>query len=285
MITGYGMRLIYPEYNFPETLNPAFIGKEYRPSFEHTFSNYYFRICYNYSAQRRQNMIWGGIQKLTLLDYPDKTACTLFTAGCNYKCPFCHNAALINRTGHIPTIATAAMLDFLKTRRGLLDGVCISGGEPLLHKDLGDFLSEVKTLGFLVKLDTNGSFPDELVKLVESGAVDYVALDIKNVPEKYGQTIGMPDYDIAPIEKSKSFLLSGTVPYEFRTTVVRELHTEEDLLSLAAWIKGAAKYYLQSFIDSGDVLKNGLTGYSATEMQLMLGKIKAALPCAELRGA
>jgi pyruvate formate lyase activating enzyme len=174
-------------------------------------------------------------------------------------------------------------LEFLTTRRGLLDGVCIGGGEPLLHEGLESFIDKVRALGFLVKLDTNGSFPDKLEKLIKSGKVDYVAMDIKNAPKKYAETIGLPEYDIAPIEKSIQILRTSAIPYEFRTTVVRELHTLDDLLSIAHWISWAEKYYLQGFINSDGVLQRGLTAYTEQEMQMFLEEIKRALPITELR--
>lgn len=229
-------------------------------------------------------MVFGGIQKLTLLDYPDKTACTLFTQGCNYRCPFCHNASLVMPAGGNQGIDEEAVLDFLKTRQRLLDGVCISGGEPLMYRELGTFIARVKALGFSIKLDTNGSFPDALEELVASKLVDYVAMDIKNAPEKYPQTIGLAAYDLTPVTRSVAFLLSGKVPYELRTTVVREFHTQADLVSLARWIKGAEKYYLQGFVDSGDMLAEGLSGYSAAEMACLLASIRDVLPNAQLRG-
>jgi len=231
-------------------------------------------------------MIFGGIQKLTLLDYPDRTACTLFTTGCNFNCPFCQNKTLIDPATAEDTqaISSSEVISFLETRQGLLDGVCISGGEPLIHDDLDDFLSEVKKLGFLIKLDTNGSYPDKLHKLIESGMLDCVAMDIKNSPEKYAETIGLPSYNVSPIEESIKLLRSSSIPFEFRTTVVREFHTEKDLLEIAQWISGADKYYLQGFVDSDGVMQKGLHGYSAEEMQEFLSSIKTALPNAELRG-
>jgi len=229
-------------------------------------------------------MVFGGIQKLTLLDYPDRTACTLFTIGCNFRCPFCQNVSLIRPTGEGQTFGASEILDFLKTRQGLLDGVCISGGEPLILEDLGAFIDKVKSLGFYVKLDTNGSYPRRLKNLAESGRLDYVAMDIKNTPEKYPQTIGLPEYDVSPIEESIAFLCSGAIPYEFRTTVVRRFHTQDDLLTIARWISGADKYFLQGFVDSGEVLQSGLTAYSKAEMQRLLNSVKKELPVTELRG-
>jgi pyruvate formate lyase activating enzyme len=242
-------------------------------------------------------MIFGGIHKLTLLDYPEKTACTVFTVGCNFLCPFCQNVSLIVEVEEQQydigqavqangkrTITESEVLAFLETRRGLLDGICIGGGEPLLHERLEGFIDNVKTLGFLVKLDTNGSFPDKLEKLIKSGKIDYVAMDIKNSPEKYAKTIGLPEYDISSIEKSIQILRNSVIPYEFRTTVVREFHSLDDLLSIAHWISWAENYYLQGFINSGGVLQRGLNAYTDQEMQMFLEEIKKILLNTELRG-
>lgn len=229
-------------------------------------------------------MRFGGLQKLTLLDYPDKTACTLFTTGCNYRCPFCHNASLVFPNKDIAYTSDDEVLRFLHTRRGLLDGVCITGGEPLLHDELAVFLGKVKEMGFLIKLDTNGSFPAKLKSLVRESLVDYVAMDIKNAKSKYGQTIGLGQYNVASVEESVSFLLEGSIPYEFRTTVVRELHTEEDLVSLSKWIKGTERYFLQAFVDSGDVLEDGYSAYDEAEMKRLLLSVQKIIPAAELRG-
>ena len=229
-------------------------------------------------------MIFGGIQKLTLLDYPEKTACTIFTTGCNFKCPFCQNSSFIKPEEQVQTQSAAEMLDFLETRQGLLDGVCISGGEPLLNDNLGEFITKVKELGFLVKLDTNGSFPEKLKALIEAGIIDYVAMDIKNSPKKYGKTIGLQHYDILAIEESISILKSNKIPYEFRTTVVKEFHSFDDLPEVAQWISGTDKFYLQGFIDSEGVSYSGLNGYSKEEMEGFLVEIKKLLPNAEIRG-
>jgi len=229
-------------------------------------------------------MKFGLINKLTLLDYPDKTSCTLFTAGCNFNCPFCQNSSLIDPDNTVQTQSVSEILEFLKSRQGLLDGVCISGGEPLLHDELGEFISDIKKLGFLVKLDTNGSFPQKLKVLIDSGMIDYIAMDIKNSPGKYAKTIGLPKYSVSHIEESISQLLLKKVPYEFRTTVVRELHTVEDLLSIAKWISTADKYYLQGFIDSDGVSFDGLHGYTKEQMEEFSDKIKTILPNTWLRG-
>ncbi|MDM8213355.1 anaerobic ribonucleoside-triphosphate reductase activating protein [Enterococcus hirae] len=225
---------------------------------------------------------FGGIQKLTLLDFPGHTACTLFTQGCNYRCPFCHNAGLVE--GKERVIPAGEILEFLAKRKGLLDGVCLTGGEPLIHPELHDFIREVKAQGFLVKLDTNGSFPDVLERLVHENLLDYVAMDLKNTPEKYPQTTGMKKEDLEPIEESIHFLLRGEVPYEFRTTVVREFHTKEDLVKMAHWIADADKYFLQAFVDSGNLIQPGLSGYAENELKELLAAVQTVLPQTQLRG-
>ncbi|MBC3898722.1 anaerobic ribonucleoside-triphosphate reductase activating protein [Acetobacterium malicum] len=226
----------------------------------------------------------GGFQRLSLLDYPDKTCCTIFTVGCNYRCPFCHNASIIQNQFPEKGILQEEVIDFLKRRKGLLDGVCITGGEPLLQESVGSFIEEIKSLGFLVKLDTNGSLPKKLKQLIETGLVDYVAMDIKNSPDSYGQTIGINNYNLDLIKESVDLLLSNIVPYEFRTTVVRQLHTSKDMLAIAQWLKGAEHYYLQNFVDSGDILESGLSGFSREEMQDFQELIRPIIPSVELRG-
>lgn len=212
-------------------------------------------------------MQFSGFQKLTLLDYPEKTACTLFTAGCNFRCPFCHNAALVTHIDNSNYFTEEYVLDYLKKRKGVLDGVCITGGEPLMHKDLPEFIKKVKELGYLVKLDTNGSYPERLENLICSGLIDYVAMDIKNSKEKYAKTAGIENFDINKISESVEFLMSGNIDYEFRTTVVRELHNQNDLISIGRWLNGAKKYSLQKFEDSGDLLQTGFSAYENHEME------------------
>ena len=215
-------------------------------------------------------MFLSGLQKLTLLDYPGKVACTVFTAGCNLRCPFCHNAGLVLPERLYQDVTEDDVFAFLKKRTGILDGVAITGGEPLLHAEMPAFLRKVKSLGFLVKLDTNGSFPDRLEALIAEGLVDRVAMDIKNAPSLYAETAGIPGLDLTPFERSKNLLLSGTVDYEFRTTVVKGLHTKESLIEAARWIAGAKEYYLQQFKDSGDVIDiGGLSAYDEKEMHAL----------------
>ena len=210
-----------------------------------------------------------GIQKMTLLDYPEKVACTIFTARCNFRCPFCHNASLVTHVDAAAAISEEEVFSFLAKRQGILDGVCITG---------------VKELGYQVKLDTNGSNVLRLRRLVEQGLVDYVAMDIKNAPDKYGTTIGIEEYDMSNIFQSVDFLMSGDVPYEFRTTVVRQFHKREDFAAIGRWIKGAKQYYLQSFVDSGDLICPGMKGYTKEIMEQALEIVKRNIPNAKLRG-
>ena len=231
------------------------------------------------------DIVITGLQKLTLLDFPGKVACTLFTKGCNMRCPFCHNASLVVRAGEQQPYDNGELLEFLKKRHGLLDGVAITGGEPTLWPGLYDFITEVKSIGYDVKLDTNGTRPDVLKKIVNDGLVDYVAMDIKNCREKYGETVGFDEsYDLTPIEESIAFLMSGTVDFEFRTTVTREHHTVEDIVKIGEWIRGEEKYFLQQFKDSGDIIGEGISEYKKDEMEALLDQIRQFVPNAQLRG-
>ena len=231
-------------------------------------------------------MLISGLQKLTLLDYPGRVACTVFTAGCNLRCPFCHNAALVRPErlqGDASGVET--VLRFLHTRQGLLEAVAITGGEPLLHIDLPDFLREIRALGYRVKLDSNGSFPERLQAVLEDGLVDRVAMDIKNAPSLYAKTAGLEKLSLTPFEQSKNLLLEGRTEYEFRTTVVRGLHTRESLREAAEWIRGAKEYYLQQFKDSGDLIApEGLSSFSNEEMHTLCESIAEIVPTVRLRG-
>ncbi len=228
-------------------------------------------------------MIIKGFQKLTLLDYPGKTACTVFTGGCNFKCPFCHNALLVTEMDQ-QEFAEKEIFAHLKKRKNVLDGVAVTGGEPLLQKDIELFLYEIKELGYAVKLDTNGSFPEKLKGILELGVVDYIAMDIKNSKELYGETIGIPDYNISPIEESVEILKNSGIEYEFRTTVTGNFHTPQSMESLAQWIQGAPKYFLQNFVDSGNLIDPSCKGVSKTEMEQMLDIVRQYIPQAQLRG-
>ena len=226
-----------------------------------------------------------GLQKLTLLDYPGKVACTLFTRGCNFKCPFCHNASLVVRADEQKPYANADILAFLKKRAGVLDGVAITGGEPTLVAGLYDLIKEIKALGYAVKLDTNGTRPEVIRRLVEDNLVDYVAMDIKNHPSKYAYTVGLPDsYDLSPIIESKNYLMEGHVDFEFRTTVAKPFHTEEDFHIIGEWLKGSEKYFLQQFKDSGDIIGKEISSYNESEMENFLNVLLPFMPNAQLRG-
>lgn len=208
-----------------------------------------------------------GLQKLAMVDYPGKLAATVFTGGCNLRCPFCHNALLVTRLDETPELGEEAVLSFLATRTKLLDGVVLSGGEPLLQPDAADFLRKIRQMGFAVKLDTNGFFPDRLSAILEEGLVDYVAMDIKNAPEKYPITCGIPGLDTAPVAESVKLLRQSGVDFEFRTTLVREFHTPEDLLAIGRWLEGSPRYFLQAFLDSGNLVGSGCSPFTPQEMR------------------
>lgn len=195
-----------------------------------------------------------GLQKLSLLDFPERTAATVFTGGCNLRCPFCHNASLVTGTTSGQDIPQEEFFSFLEKRRGKLDGVCVTGGEPLLQPGVEDFLRRIRALGFQVKLDTNGAFPQRLRSILDEGLADYVAMDIKNAPSKYGLTVGLPDFDLSPVAESAALLKEGRVPYEFRTTLVKGLHFPADADELGHFVAGAEKYFLQNFADSGNLV-------------------------------
>ena len=225
-----------------------------------------------------------GLQKLTLLDFPGKIACTVFTGGCNFRCPFCHNASLVIPSKLGAAMPTEDFFDFLKKRQGILGGVCVSGGEPTLMFDLEDFLTRIKSMGFLVKLDTNGSRPEVLKALVEKGLIDYVAMDIKNSPDMYPKTVGVEGFDVAPILESAEYLMSGAVEFEFRTTLVEGHHTEHEMQLIGEWLRGAPRYYLQNFVDSGDLISEDTVGLNKNTSETLLKVLKSYIPNAEIRG-
>ena len=230
-------------------------------------------------------MFISGLQKLTLLDYPGIVACTVFTAGCNFRCAFCHNAPLVIPERLASDIDEEGVIAFLKKRQGILEGVAVTGGEPLIHKEMPAFLEKVKALGYRVKLDTNGSFPEMLKELVKARLVDRVAMDIKNSPEEYGRTVVTEGFDISAVESSKNFLLEGNVEYEFRTTLVKGIHTLKSVADAAEWITGAKEYYLQQFKDSGDIIDiEGLEAFNEEEMQGFAEAAAKYVPSVRLRG-
>lgn len=224
-----------------------------------------------------------GLQKTTLLDFPGHMAATIFTGGCNFRCPFCHNSELLGNDAEI-LHTEEEVLQFLKKRKGILEGVAITGGEPTLQPDLRDFILKVRDLGYLIKLDTNGSRPEVLRALCEEGLIDYVAMDIKSCKERYPETAGIPSIQIDNIIESVEFLKQGTVPYEFRTTVVRELHHAEDFDAIGRWISGCPRYYIQNYVDSDRVLVSGFSSYGKEDLLRFLEIVTPYVQHAELRG-
>lgn len=223
-----------------------------------------------------------GYQKLTLLDYPGKTACTVFTGGCNLRCPFCHNAGLV-RNPLAQDNATAEVMEYLTKRRGILDGVCVTGGEPLLQPDLVDFLRDVRNLGYAVKLDTNGSLPEKLADVLAQGLVDYVAMDIKSSPTGYALATGA-EIDPAVFARSVQVLRESGIPHEFRTTAVGGIHTPEDFVRIGQWLGDVPAYFIQRFVDSGQLLGEGFYPFSIEEMEHLLTTVREFIPAAQLRG-
>ena len=229
-------------------------------------------------------MIIKGLQKLTLLDFPDKMACTLFTFGCNFRCPFCHNASLVLAARADDSVMPEEeFFDFLTRRKGMLEGVCVTGGEPTLQPDLPDFLARIKAMGYAVKLDTNGYRPGMLRNLVEAGLVDYVAMDIKNSLPRYGETVDIARFDTAPIEESMDYLMEGHIPFEFRTTLVRGLHTPEDIRAMGRRVAGQEAFFLQTFKDSGDLIAGG-DAFTPAETAALLAILREYVPNAQTRG-
>lgn len=207
-----------------------------------------------------------GLQKLTLLDFPGKMACTLFTAGCDLRCPFCHNSRLVVHPPKETEYSEEEILSFLQKRNGVLDGVAFTGGEPLMQPDIFEFIQKIREMGFLIKLDTNGTFPDKLKKIVNAGLVDYVAMDVKASKHNYPSAVGIGGYDTSRVDESIHFLLENNVDYEFRTTVVNEFHDKNSMEDLGKWIKGAKRHFIQAFEDSGELIGFGLSAVSKKDM-------------------
>lgn len=226
----------------------------------------------------------NGLAKLTLLDFPGKTAATIFLAGCNMRCPFCHNSPLVVDMAGAEQIDERELRAFFAKRQGLLDGIAVTGGEPTLRHDLGELLKMIKEYGYETKLDTNGTNPDMLDKLIGEGLVDYVAMDIKNSPKRYSETVGVADFDMTPIFESVNILREGRVEHEFRTTVVGGLHDEKSIRGIGEWLRGDTKYFLQNFVDSGALLVPGTQGVDRDTMRAYLEVIKEYIPTAQLRG-
>ncbi len=202
-------------------------------------------------------MDFNGWEKLSLVDFDDHISTTLFSAGCNMRCPFCHNRTLVLTPNENPVIDWREIEDYLKRRRGIIDAVVITGGEPTINKDLIDKIQEIKKLGYLIKLDSNGTNPDLLIDLVNLGLVDYVAMDIKNCMEKYGETCGNSFIDLSKIKESIDFLIGGVVDYEFRTTIIDEFHSNDDMERIGHLLDGAKRYFLQKYVDGENCIKPG----------------------------
>ena len=231
----------------------------------------------------------AGLQKMTLLDYPGKVACTVFLQGCNFRCPFCHNSSLLGKP-QAPSLSQEELLAFLRKRQGILDGVCITGGEPTLCKELPELLKSIKDLGFDIKLDTNGYRPDVLKSLVSQGLVDYVAMDIKNCPDRYGETAGISNLDLAKVQESMVFLMNGDLDFEFRTTVVAQYHTQKEIQAIGRWFQALSpngkvkKYFLQPYTDRDSVLCSGLWAPEKADLQGFCTIMEPFFHCVEIRG-
>ena len=229
-------------------------------------------------------MKFGGLQKLTLLDYPDKVAATLFTVGCNFRCPFCHNLSWVEgNIEKLELLSQEEILQFLKKRSAVLEGVCVTGGEPLIQPDIEDFLRKVRQLGYKIKLDTNGAFPERLAAIIEQGLVDYIAMDVKNSKEKYAKTVGC-NVDMQAVERSVELLKSGVVDYEFRTTVTATFHTEQSVKEMAQWLSGAKRLYLQQFVDSGELIDPTVTGCDEATLRKYCELAQKFVPNTQIRG-
>ena len=225
----------------------------------------------------------NGLQKLTLLDFPGKVACTVFLAGCNLRCPFCHNSELLDGTAEA-VMDDGALLDFLKKRQGMLDGVAFTGGEPLLRPELPALLRKARDLGYAVKLDTNGTRPDALAAILRDGLADYVAMDIKNSPARYAETCGVETLDLSPVYRSIDLLRAGAADYEFRTTVVDELHDASDFAAIGEMIEGAKRYFLQPFRDRDTVAFAGFHAPDTQKLNACAAAVRGHVGAVEIRG-
>ena len=224
-----------------------------------------------------------GLQKMTLLDYPGHVACTVFLGGCDFRCRFCHNYELVDGSAE-PVMEEDELFDFLSKRRGILDGVCVTGGEPCLRPNLPDFIRKIKEMGYKVKLDTNGGNPDMVKELMDAGLVDYVAMDIKNSPAKYAMTAGLDKVDLERIGQTVSLLLEGRIDYEFRTTVVEQFHDEADFEEIGKWIYGTSKYFLQQYVARDTVPDCSLEAPSRETIEKYINIVRRYVPTAEIRG-
>ncbi len=229
-------------------------------------------------------MLILGLQKTTLLDYPGKIASTIFTGGCNFRCPFCHNRDLVIPPKNVIAYSEDEILTHLISKKKILDGVCITGGEPTLHSDLPEFIKKIKDLGLLVKLDSNGTNPDMLANLINSHLIDYVAMDIKHSKEKYNSIANMANFDLSNIESSIEILMESNINYEFRTTIMKECHSYEDMIEIGKWLKGANAYYLQSYKESEQVINPIFTPHDRNTLESFVEILKSYIPNTNLRG-
>lgn len=224
----------------------------------------------------------GGLQKVTLLDFPGKVACTVFLTGCNLRCPYCHNPDLVLTKDNGKYISEKEFFEFLLSRKGKLDGVCITGGEPTLYPNLTNLIRRIREMGFLVKLDSNGTVPEILKPLLREKLLDYVAIDIKNAPSQYAETCGADVIEY--VEKSVALLKNSNIDYEFRTTVCHPFHSPKCLEEIGRWLRNAKRYYIQPFVDSGNLLGSGVSVMTKSELETLLNAVKSYIPAAELRG-
>lgn len=229
-------------------------------------------------------MIVCGFEKFSMVDFDGRIACTVFTGGCNFRCPFCHNGALVVGNVKAQEIEMQEVFDYLKKRKGLVDAVCVTGGEPTMHKDLPDFLREVRSLGYATKLDTNGTNPQMLADVIAEGLVDYIAMDIKNSKAKYPQTIGIERANLDDISKSVEILLNCGIDCEFRTTIIDEFHTADDMREIAEWIKGAKRYYMQKYKDNEGCISHGYSEVSRQKADEFVKIFEGKVGSVGLRG-
>lgn len=227
-------------------------------------------------------MVICGIEKFSMVDYDGYIACTLFTSGCNFRCPFCHNSSLV--MGGATRIDESEVFDYLKKRKGLVDAVCITGGEPTLHKDLPAFITQLKALGYKIKLDTNGTNPAMLKELIDAKLIDYVAMDIKNSFDKYMLTAGVKEVDLSAIKESIDILMSSSIGYEFRTTLIREYHDIDDIKAIANLLKGANKYFLQKYKDSDECISHGFSEIDKEEVDIYVDYLNKSIKTVGVRG-
>lgn len=224
----------------------------------------------------------GGLQKVTLLDFPGKVACTVFLTGCNLRCPYCHNPDLVLTKDNGKYISEKEFFEFLLSRKGKLDGVCITGGEPTLYPNLINLIRRIREMGFLVKLDSNGTVPKILKLLLREKLLDYVAIDIKNAPTRYAETCGADV--IEQVKKSAALLKNSNIDYEFRTTVCHPFHSPGGMQEIGRWLHGAKRYFIQPFVDSDNLLGSGISAMAKPELKTLLKAVKPYIPAAELRG-